>query len=263
LKKAVLSLIRLLGYELRARNARDTLPGALRHAWAAGFAPATVIDIGAGRGDFSLACHRVFPGARYLLVEPLDEFVPAIEEALRFMPNSRHVKAAAAAEAGDAVINVLPDLFGSSLYLEDEDTDVNGAPRAVATVTLDGLTGEGGLEAPYLLKLDVQGAELDVLAGAGNTLAGAGVVILEVSFLGFFEGGPQFFDVLTYMKDRGFAVYDLFGISHRPLDGALAQADVVFVKEDGSLRSHHRYATGAQRQAQTQRMLNSLGKRQG
>jgi hypothetical protein len=43
------------------------------------------------------------------------------------------------------------------------------------------------------------------------------------------------------MKDRGFVAYDLFGAHTRPLDGALAQVDIVFVKERGRFRQSHVY----------------------
>ena len=78
-------------------------------------------------------------------------------------------------------------------------------------------------------------------------------MILETSFLSFFKGAPVFADVIAFMGARGFCAYDLFALSHRPLDGALAQADVVFVPEDSPLRRHRHYANPAQRQALNQR----------
>jgi hypothetical protein len=44
------------------------------------------------------------------------------------------------------------------------------------------------------------------------------------------------------MKDRGFVVYDICGFVQRPLDGALAQVDLAFVKENGHFRKCHDYA---------------------
>lgn len=100
----------------------------------------------------------------------------------------------------------------------------------------------------YLIKIDVQGAELDVLAGATNIIPDTELVILEVSLFEFFVGGPQFYEVVNYMKKEGFVVYDLFGYHCRPIDLALAQIDVAFVKEHGSFRKHHFYATPQQRE---------------
>ena len=44
------------------------------------------------------------------------------------------------------------------------------------------------LHGPYLLKIDVQGAELDVLEGAQNLLKDTEAVVLEVSMFGFMAG---------------------------------------------------------------------------
>jgi len=103
---------------------------------------------------------------------------------------------------------------------------------------------------PFLLKLDVQGAELDVLLGAEEILQGAEYILLEVSFFPFFTGGPLFQDILSFMRSRGLVVYDIFDLQYRPLDNALSQADIVFVKEGGLLRRHHFYATREQRERQ-------------
>ena len=48
------------------------------------------------------------------------------------------------------------------------------------------------------------------------------------------------------MKNLGFVVYDIFGEQFRPLDGALGQIDMAFVKERGIFRTDHAYATAEQ-----------------
>jgi hypothetical protein len=106
------------------------------------------------------------------------------------------------------------------------------------------------LQAPFLLKLDVQGAELDVLRGAEALLQQADYALLEVSFFEFFAGGPQFADVIAFMQARGFAAYDISGLQYRPLDGALSQADISFVRATGMFRQQHFYATREQREQQ-------------
>ena len=99
----------------------------------------------------------------------------------------------------------------------------------------------------YIVKVDVQGAELQVLDGASTTLKDAELVILEVSFFRFADGFPEFYDVIDYMKKRGFVAYEVFGGHNRPLDGARTQVDIAFVKEDGRFRSSHVWATPEQR----------------
>jgi len=242
------------GYELHRKDGRSSFAGVLRHAKKMGVNPAEVIDVGAAHGRFTEICSRIFPNAGYLLIEPLKEYTPYLDKVCSKLSRSRHILIAAASRSGEMTLNVHPDLVGSSFYREDEDSDVNGVPRSVSTAPLDDLVKNAGALSPYLLKVDVQGSELDVLYGAGETLKNTELLILEASFLSFFAGAPIFYDVIAHMKSRGFVVYDIFGLSHRPLDGALAQADIAFVKEDSPLRADHHYATGEQRRALTRRL---------
>jgi len=213
--------------------------------------PATVIDVGAAYGGFSEECATLFPLSRYVMLEPLVEYRRALQDLEQRHPSMRHICAAAASRAGDIVIHVHPDLVGSSVLREVESgTEVNGVPRTVPAVTIDAVVREMGVKGPFLLKVDVQGAELDVLRGAAETLAETEYVLCEISLFRFFESGPELIDVVTYMKNQGLVAYDLGNLQYRPLDNALSQVDLAFVKEEGNFRRHHFYATPAQRAKQ-------------
>ena len=49
------------------------------------------------------------------------------------------------------------------------------------------------------------------------------------------KGAPLLSDIVAYMVDAGFVPYDIFNLCYRPLDGALAQIDVSFVRKDSAL----------------------------
>ena len=256
LKRILRKPLTWAGLEVRRRripsaqgyHRRGSLSGLLHHAKNVGLSPATVIDVGAAYGEFTLECHRVFPDANYILVEPLEEYRPFLDVVSSSVPKAQYVLAAASAAPGELVINVHPDLVGSSVYLEDESSNVNGVPRMVPVIALDSLVDDWGAIPPFLLKIDVQGAELDVLSGGERLLQNAEYVLLEVCFFGFFTGGPQFHDVVTFMESREFVAYDICDLQYRPLDNALSQVDISFVKQKGFLREHHHYATPGQRE---------------
>jgi len=261
-----------MGFEVRRYRAecgsdrkvlRQSLEGILEQAKTTGFAPSTVIDVGAAMGSFTRTCHSVFPHAQYLLIEPLKEYVPALAKVVQAIPRATYDISAASATANSVVVNVHEDLVGSSLYREmEEGTGVNGVPREVPAVTLDRLVAQRQALPPFMIKVDVQGAELDVLSGAETTLRNTEMVLLEVSLFQFFEGAPLLCEVLAHMKSQGFVPYDLLGFQYRPIDGALSQVDVVLVKEHGAFRRVHAYATAEQRRAQNQDyrsyLLNAL-----
>lgn len=266
LKSSLQKLLAIGGMEVRRivpvpiGRARNSLLQLLEQARSVGLSPRTVIDVGAAYGSFTRLCHGVFPDAHYLLIEPLDEYRPLLEQVTHSIPSSRYRLAAACARNGGQLeINVHPDLVGSSLYREVETgTGVNGVPRSVRAVTVDAVVHEAEASGPFLLKLDVQGAELDALKGAEQILEECEFVVLEVSFFKFFEDGPECADTIGYMKQRGFVPYDIVGLQYRPLDGALSQADIAFVKEHGLFRRQHAYATAAQRDAQNKQMQQYL-----
>lgn len=238
---------------------RNSLQGVLGQVHRVGFTPGTVIDVGAAFGIFTTECHKIFPDVHYVLVEPIEEYLPVLSKVVDSLPHATNVIAVVAAEDGRVFLNVHHDLVGSSLYREvEEGTDIDGVRREVRAVTLDRLVGERNSPPPYLIKIDVQGAELDVLAGAQKTLAGTEYVLLEVSLFHFFHQGPEFYDVVVYMKSKGFVPYDIYGMQYRPLDGALSQIDIAFVKEDGQFRTSHHYATPDQRAEQNREFKSYL-----
>jgi hypothetical protein len=125
----------------------------------------------------------------------------------------------------------------------------------VPVVRVDDAVRERSLPGPYVLKVDVEGAELAVLDGSTEVLASADVVLLEVRLFELVPGGTQLHDVIPYMKERGFVAYDLFGGALRLSDGALAVTNIAFVREDGRFRRDHAFGTPAQ----VDRMAKELG----
>ena len=235
---------RAFGFEIHRQE--RSLAGVIDHVSRLGFRPQTVIDAGVANGTFELYGFR---NANYLLIEPLEEFEEALKDISR-KHKAEYVIAAASDRPGTIVINIHPDLFSSSIFKEKEGSYVDGIPREVPAVTIDDLCNERNLRGSYVIKADVQGAELAVLDGARETLKDTELVILEAQLFQFIIDGPQFYDVVCYMKDSGFVVYDIFDPVYRPLDGAMSQVDMVFVKENGQFRKHHIYATREQRKQQ-------------
>jgi FkbM family methyltransferase len=216
---------------------RNSLRGTLEHAKKLGFNPKTVFDVGTARGTNAL--YEAFPNAHHVLIEPLEENRACLVALAGTLKSAECIIAAAAKESGTVDFNVHPDFDGSSLYYECEDSNVNGTLRNVPAITLDDIWRERRLLNPCLVKIDVQGAELDVLTGATEVMNNTEYIILKVSLFNLFKDAPQFSDVIRFMSNRNFVLYDVLDYFYRPFDGAMSQFDMVFVKENGMFRIHH------------------------
>lgn len=234
LRRADLGLVRIPKVD------RLSHAGFLSHLHALDLRPGTVFDVGAAQGDWTRACSSEFPDARYVLLEPLEEFASRLEELVAQLPHAAVFKAAGSATSGIAELHVHRDLVGSSLLREAEGGATDGIPREVETTTIDDIASRAQAEPPFWMKLDVQGAEIQVLRGATQTLVATDLVLMEVSLLPFFLGGPILDDIVAFMRGAGFVAYDILGPTYRPIDGALGQVDIAFVPVESGLRRDHR-----------------------
>lgn len=248
-------IINSFGYDIHRLGAegvriRTTIGQSYALIRGLGFQPGTIIDVGVASGTPEL--YAAFPDSYLLLIEPLKEFESDLIAILRQHRGS-YVLAAAGPKTGEATFNVHRNqLTGSSLHKETMGAEADGYEVKVQLLRIDDVIKEKRLAGPYLIKVDVQGAELSALDGAQQALQEAEVVVLEVSLFEFMVGAPQFYDVVFYMKERGFVAYDIIHGWNRPLDHALGQVDIVFVKERGMFRRDHSYSTIEQMKAKHQ-----------
>ena len=230
LKQRILSMLEI--------DRRSNLYDLGSHIAGLGFNPSTVIDVGAASGTLDLM--SAFPKSKFLLIEPLSEHKDNLN-GLRSAYDVDVVIGAASDRDGIITLNVHPhQLDGSSVLREEMGEHTDGCPRAPC-FRVDNYFKSKGYSGDVFLKIDVQGAELSVMDGCRGILPDIQAVALEVSLLRFMKGGPIFDEVVNYMKSVGFVAYDIIHGWYRPLDNALGQVDILFVKENSFLRSDHRY----------------------
>ena len=217
---------------------RNTMSGSLMTAKNLGYEPKTVIDVGAALGTFNL--YETFPDARHLLIEPIAENEPYLAKICRHLKSAEYIIAAATKQSGVFTLNISPDMVHSSISEGVNADNRNPYLRNIPAITLDEICREKKLSGPYLIKVDVDGLELDVLMGATQILQQTEYVIVEVCLF------AQMYDIVHFMKSQGFVAYDIVDLGYRPTDAALWQVDMVFVKESGQFRKDTHYATGQQ-----------------
>jgi FkbM family methyltransferase len=231
IKKLVNSVLHPIG--ARAVN-RDWGPrgfhATFERARTAGLHPKTVIDVGASDGRWSSECMRVFPDANYCLFDALPDHASDLKQ---FAARHRNVKfwsGALGRESGTADLNTHGH---QSSFLKS--SEFSGRANKVEVRSLDSFISDMSIQAPAILKADVQGFELEVLAGATKCLERVELALLEVSFRRLYDNAPLADEVVCRMRNAGFRIYDISNYAQRPLDGALAQADLAFARYDSAL----------------------------
>jgi FkbM family methyltransferase len=162
---------------------------------------------------------------------------PALDGFCERHPGSRWIPAAAGGDRGERTLIVWDSSAGASFLAKPGPPSGRTAQRVVPVVTIDSLLDERAIDMPDLVKLDVQGFELEVLRGGRRLFGAVEAFVLETSFYRFHTGMPLFHEVVAFMAERDYYAYGFGGWLRRPSDRALAQADVCFARKTGILRA--------------------------
>ncbi len=185
--------------------------------------PLLCIDIGA-RGGFESDLLPIAFAVDAVGVEPDPEAFGALATSGSAPWRSlRYLRSAIAGSRGQRVLSV-PRYGGSASLLEHDISfgSVFKKPQffeverrePVETETLDQALQGAGLSGPSYLKLDVEGAELEILEAAPQAVASLLAVKVEVSFLPFRKGQPLAADIDAFFRARGFQLMDLLTPVH-------------------------------------------------
>ena len=236
-KYAIKQLLRRLGVEVTwyipYRHYDERLLAALnRHG------VTLAVDVGANEGQFSGQLRMIGYAGRMASFEPLAAPHASLAARAKHDP-LWHVgrRAAIGERAGTLTLNVARNSVSSSSMrmlphhlAAAPQSEIVGA-ESVEVMTLDeALAGVARPEDTLFLKIDVQGAEEKVLAGARHTLARTRVMQMELSLVPLYEGQPLADEMIGRLKHLGFQLADIRQEFVDPRDGRLLQADGLFVR---------------------------------
>jgi FkbM family methyltransferase len=199
-----------------------------------GLRPRVVFDVGANRGQFTVAARNLLRPDRIDAFEPLPEAAAALRRHCTRYPEVTVHELALGSRSGRETLHVNVHSQASSL-LELGERHRRAFPRArpvgeveVRVQRLDALVTLGELARPVLAKVDTQGYEAEVLAGATGLAEAIDWLVLETSFDPLYAREEPFVTLLEVMGDMGFRFDRPVGALMDPATGEYLQMDALF-----------------------------------
>ena len=193
-----------------------------------------VLDVGANKGQFALFATARFPKARIFSFEPLPRAAAKFDLVFRQNSRVKMMRAAVSRERGTLTMHVTEhDDSSSALPVgtaqrkifntrEIEQCEVPCGPLA-------DFVADGELGSRNLLKIDVQGLELEVLRGAAPLLGRFAAIYCELSFVELYVGQALADEIVDFLAGHGYrraGTYNTILCSK----GNPVQADVLFLR---------------------------------
>jgi FkbM family methyltransferase len=198
-----------------------------------------IVDGGAYHGEIALRFAGMYPGAKIMAFEPAHRAFEVLEQTARAKPAIRAVNLGLSSSAHsqtlylnaqDTTNSLSPVASGGEKYQSWQT--VNVGKEEVHLVPLDDWVGENGAGPIDLIKLDLQGHELEALRGALRCLqTTVRLIYMEVEFVRIYQENCLYYEIEEFLRPLGFELYQLYNLT-RGDDGQLVCGDAIFISRE-------------------------------
>ncbi len=191
-----------------------------------------IADVGGGTATTATLFSKHLPNQDIYIFEPIKTSFQEIEKATARTNRWQLINKAVGSQIGTTEINISERITASSLL--EMDANIGGVygdmlktqrKETIEITTLDATLPTN--KAVDILKMDVQGFEMEVIKGAENTLLRTKIIVLEINNHDGYRGGPTYFEIDAYLRLRNFQLFDL--LPNLRDEGKLLDWDAIYV----------------------------------
>jgi FkbM family methyltransferase len=170
-------------------------------------------DIGAHKGHWSFVMHQLNPGLESVVMfEPQSRLIANLHDC-KLNGVKKHIYQCALGDeeqmlilkGGTASASLFDTSENQNYYFPDS---TNQESEQVKVKILDDIYKSEGLEYPDLIKMDVQGYEMNVLRGGRSVLANARYLVIELGLREFYKGQPPLWELMRFLEEAQYEMVD-------------------------------------------------------
>lgn len=199
-----------------------------------GFNPRHVIDVGANHGNWTRTAARFFPDAQYTLIEPQEFVKKFIQDLVDSGYKIQWITAGAGDAPGQLPLTLSSRDDSSTFDWTEEEARRAGLRQILVEVkTLNEIVRCAGLPAD-MVKIDAEGLDLRVLAGASELFGHTEIFLVEVNIYDTHrENAVQ--PVIQFMNEKGYRLMEITDLNRSPKYGLLWLCEMAFLKNSSTL----------------------------
>jgi FkbM family methyltransferase len=200
-----------------------------------GFAPKHILDIGANHGNWTREAIKFFPDARYTLVEPQDHLKIHIQDLLDSRYKVQWINAGASDRSGTLLFTITNRDDSSTFAFTEEQARTAGFNQMTVLVkTVNEIVMSAGGDLPDMVKIDAEGLDLKVLAGASDLFGKTDIFLVEAVFRdGAYKNSIE--EVIKFMANTGYRLLDITDMNRSPKHGVLWLCELAFLRNGSPL----------------------------
>ena len=190
-----------------------------------------VIDGGAHKGEFVELIHRQYSEPLVYCYEPIPYLAQALQD--KYVSSDKITIRAAALGASESIVELKINkiLPATSFFESDEDYSEkyhHGNLETKERIEIPQVRLDAEINRVDILKLDLQGYELEALRGSTGILSRVKLILLEVEFIPAYKDQPLFAEIDMFLRENGFKIFNLFDLSTHS-DGQLTSGDAIYL----------------------------------